>query len=238
MANLVKPHPFAVDPWYYHVYSDFTNEDQLDAIGIDTVTDSGTVTVGDAAAGILALVPSDGTVADNDEAYFASPNECWKYAAGKPITFRASVQFTEANTDDANIGVGLANAVAANLLVDDGAGFRTSGSIAAFLKVDGETVWRCVSRCNATLNSTTTSITAGGSSYQLLEIEIVDGFGANFAVVFKIDREYCRDSNGVIIRHVLPYASATEMQMFLAVKNGGATLETLNCDWWSCSQTR
>jgi hypothetical protein len=237
MANLVKPHWNALDPYYFHVFSDWIN-DQSDIEAIDTITDTGTVTIGDAAGGIVALVPSDGTVADNDEAYVATPNEVFKFAAGKPIWCEAYVQFTEANTDDANVAFGMANAVAANLLVDDGAGLRTSGSIIAFLKVDGETVWRCVSRCNATLNSTTSTATAGGAAYQRLQIECVDRDPTYFTVVFKVDDQYCKDTNGSVIRHTLPFASSTEMSLFLGVKNGGANLETLNCDWWSASQTR
>ena len=53
-----------------------------------------------------------------------------------------------------------------------------------------------------------------------------------------MDGQYCKDSNGYVIRHTIPYASATEMQAFLAVKNGGANLETLNCDYISVRQTR
>lgn len=238
MANLVKPHPFAVDPWYFHIFSDFTNEDQLDAIGVDTITDVGTVTIGDAVGGILALVPSDATVVDNDEAYFATPNEVFKFAAGKPLFAVAYLQFSEAATNAANVAFGVANAVAADLLVDNGAGLRVTGSYAALVKVDGETVWRCISRNGSTLNSTTSATTAGGSAYQHLEIEVVDRDSLNCTVVFKVDRHYCRDTNGVIIKHTLPLASATEMQMFVGVKNGSASLETLNVDWWSCSQTR
>ena len=237
MANLVKPHWNALDPYYFHIFSDFI-DDQSDIVAVDTITDTGTVTIGDAVGGIVALVPSDGTVADNDEAYLATPNEVFKFAAGKPIWCEAYVQFTEANTDDANIAFGMANAVAANLLVDNGAGFRTSGSIIAFLKVDGETVWRVVSRCNATLNNTLTTITAGGAAYQRLQIECVDRDPTYFKVMFKIDDQYARGTDGRVIEHILPFASATEMQLFLGVKNGDTNLETLNCDWWSASQTR
>src|SRR3954462_13666997 len=86
------------------------------------LTDSGTASVGDAAGGILALVASDGTVADNDEAYARTTNELFKFANNKPLLFEARLQFPEANTDDANVLVGLIDAAAANTIVDDGAG--------------------------------------------------------------------------------------------------------------------
>jgi len=37
-----------------------------------TLTDSGTAAVGDEVGGVVTLSPSDGTVADNDEAYIAT----------------------------------------------------------------------------------------------------------------------------------------------------------------------
>src|SRR5215207_3884298 len=85
----------------FYVWNDF-EKDQGDLDWVDTATDSGTVSVGDAANGIMALVASDGTVADNDEAYAATPNELFLVAAGRQLHFMADVQFTEANTDDAN----------------------------------------------------------------------------------------------------------------------------------------
>ena len=131
----------------FHIFNDF-EKDQADTDWIDTITDSGTVTIGDAASGIAALVPSDGSVADNDEAYFATANELFLVNTTRSLYFRALIQFTEANTDDANIAVGFQNAVAANTLVDDGAGLRTTGNWFSIFKVDGETVWRANCRGN------------------------------------------------------------------------------------------
>ena len=89
----------------FTIQDDFTR-DVDSADWVTTISDLGSVAVGDAASGILALVPSDGTVADNDETYVESANEVFKFTADKPLLFEARVQFTEANTDDANILVG------------------------------------------------------------------------------------------------------------------------------------
>lgn len=204
------------------------------------VSDSGTIAGGDAANGILTLTPSDGTVADNDEAYLKASNETFLVAAGKPLYGECRLQFTEINTDDANVAFGFANAVAANLIVDDGAGLRTSGSILAIYKVDGETVWRCVSRNSGASEVTITqsTTTAGGSSYQRLQIEVVDVRGTTATVVFKVDGIHLKDSNNVTIKHEITIASQTEMQPFVGVKNGGANLETVLVDWIVAGQTR
>ena len=114
-------------PWLLAQRNQFTIQDDFlrdvdSADWVTTLTDSGTASVGDAVGGVIALVPSDGTVADNDEAYIESANEVFKFAADKPLLFEARVQFTEAATNAANILVGLLDAVGANSLVDNGGG--------------------------------------------------------------------------------------------------------------------
>jgi len=225
----------------FTIQDDFTR-DVDSADWVTTLTDSGTASVGDAAGGILALVPSDGTVADNDEAYVESANEVFKFAADKPLLFEARVQFTEANTDDANILVGVMDAVGANSLLDNGAGPPRSYSGAVFFKVDGGTVWQ-----TETSNSTTQTTnelsasnvnnlskkaqTAGGAAYQVLRIEYMPYSSTNAYVSFFVDGVLCA-------QHDYIFTSATEMQIALGVKNGGANNETLNVDYVACTQSR
>jgi hypothetical protein len=225
----------------FSVTDDFTR-DVDSADWATTLTDSGTASVGDAAGGILAIVPSDGTVADNDEAYVESANEVFRFTADKPALFEARVQFTEANTDDANVLVGLMDAVGANALVDDGAGPKSSYSGAVFFKVDGGTVWQA-----ETSNSTTQTtneltaanvnnlakraVTAGGAAYQTLRIEYMPYSATNAYVSFFVD--------GVLVaQHDYIFTSATEMQIVFGVKNGSANNETLSVDYVSCTQSR
>ncbi len=235
--NLVKAPSLIQDPYYFRIESDFI-DDVISSIWVSTLTDSGTASVGDVTGGILAVVPSDGSVADNDEGYVASANAVFLLAAGKPIYGESLIKYAEANTNAANIAFGFASGVAANLLVDDGGGMRTSGSVIAIYKVDGETVWRCVSRSSTTVTVTQSTTTAGGSSYQTLSIEVVDRDPVYCTVVFKVDGQYLRDVNNQVIRHSLPFASASQMQLFVGVKNGSTSLETLNVDYIGAAQTR
>lgn len=238
MANILRFPRELTQIDQFGVFSDFA-EDQLDALFVDTITDTGTVLMGDAAGGVATLTPSDGTVADNDEAYLASANEVFLVAAGKPIYAAASLKFAEANTDDANIAFGLQNAVGANSIVDDGAGLKVSGSCIGIFKVDGGTVWKCVSSINGTSTVSTSTATAGGTAFQKLEIEVIDFTGTQMKVVFKLDGIPLKDSTtGLDIVHTIAVASATEMQLFAGVKNGGANLETLNVDWMGAWQLR
>lgn len=205
-----------------------------------TLTDLGSATINDAAGGILALDPSDVTVADNDEAYIGSVSEAFLFANDKPLLFEARVQFTEANTDDANIIVGVKDAVAANTLLDDGGGPAASYSGAVFFKQDGQTVWSVETSIAGT--QTTTQLTAansldglaktaGGASYQTLRIEFEPFSSTQANVLFWID-------DVLVAKHIFTYTSATEMQAFAGVKNGDTNLETLNVDYIACYQLR
>jgi len=209
---------------------------------VTTLTDSGTASVGDAVGGVIALVPSDGTVADNDEAYIESANEVFKFAADKPLLFEARVQYAEAATNAANILVGLLDAVGANSLQDNGGGPPSSYSGALFFKVDGGTRWQ-VETSNSTTQTTddlvSTNVnnlskktqTAGGSAYQTLRIEYMPYSSTNAYVSFFIDGVLC-------CQHDYIFTSATEMQIGIGVKNGGANNETLNVDYVVCTQER
>lgn len=222
----------------FFVFDDF-EKDQSDLWAIDTITDSGSVAIGDAANGIATLTPSDGTVADNDEVYLATPNELFLIAANRSLYARARLKFVETASGVYNAAFGFASAVAANLIVDDGAGMRASGNIVCLEKRDGETVWRLTTRNGSAATSTASTRTAGGSSYQKLEIFVKDYDGTNVWVSAKVDDEYLRDSNNLVIRHALAVASSTEMQLFAGAKLGAITNnDTLLLDYWYGAQTR
>lgn len=246
MANITRFTRPLWDLETFYVFDDFTY-DQTDLFWVDTITDTGTVGIGDTENGVALLTPSDGSVADNDETYFATSNELFLVEANRSLYARGKIQFAEANTDDANIVFGFMSAVAANAIVDDGAGLRITGNWFAIYKVDGETVWRCNSR-NGTGTGSGTALgiqsltTAGGTSYQTLEIFVHDfDGGTNVEVTYKVDGVYLRDANAngnPVIVHRILIASSTEMQLFFGVKNGFTNLETLSVDYAYGAQTR
>lgn len=203
-----------------------------------TVTDGGSIAVAtDVAGGAIRL--TNDTAANNDEIYVASANANYILAAGKNLYGEARIQFTESNTDDANIAFGFASSVAADLIVDDGAGLRTSGTILAIYKVDGGTKWICVSRNGSTVYTNTSSTTAGGSAFQTLGVEVVELLGTTATIVFKCDGEILRDgTTGQPIRHQLPYSGATAMQVFVGQKNGSANNELTTVDYIGVVQAK
>lgn len=209
-------------------------------------TDSGTAAVGDAAGGVITLTASDGTVADNDEVYLHSTNELFLFASGAPLFVEARLNFTEANTDDANMMFGVANAVAANHLVDDGAGPLASYSGAVFYKVDGQTYWT-VENSDSTTQKTTAldgshesvigspfaaSAQTAGGGYQTLRIEWIPKSSTKADVLFWID-------GAPVAKHTdQAYANATEMAVVFGVKNGGENNESMLVDYVGAYQYR
>lgn len=194
--------------------------------------DDGSAAVIDGAGGLLELVPSDETPADNDEAYVKGTHESFQFAPRKPIVLEARLQFTEAGGDDANIIVGLVADAGADSLQDDGGGPPASYTGVVFFKVDGETVWNCEHSQAANQVTTVTEKTAGGSDYQTFRIEFRPITPTAADVVFFIDGVEVAKHSG------FDYSGAAAMQPILGVKNGGANAETLLCDYLFAFQAR
>jgi hypothetical protein len=222
----------------HSICDDFYSEDTN--TWTTTTGDGGTSTVGDSAGGVVALTPSDGTPLDNDEIYFLT-KEVYLFAAGKPIKMTSRVQYAEAATNAANVYVGLASGVAANFLVDNGAGPATSFSGCGFFKVDGGTRWNVMFSLGSTQNKVELTAgnslngvaqVAGGASYQKLEVEVVPTTSALCDVFFRID------DSVVYVMKDQTFTSATEMSAVYALKNGSATPETLNVDLHISAQKR
>lgn len=224
----------------FYIFNDF-DADQLDAIAVDTVSDTGTVLMGDEANGVATLTPSDGTVADNDEVYLATPNEVFIFAANRSIYGRARIRFTETAAGVYNVAFGFQNAVGADSIIDNGGTniVKTSGSTLAICKKDTESVWTAVSACNGTATLTKSTRAAVGSTWYELEIICSDWDGVSMQVSFRVDGEYLKDSNGNLIRHTVAIANATEMQMWVGAKLGAAANnDTTKIDYWYGAQTR
>ena len=239
MANLARFCRPLHDLDTVFVFDDFVF-DQSDITAIDTITDSGTVLMGDDINGVATLTPSDGTVGDNDEVYLATPNEIFRFGTNRAIYGRWKLRYTEVTANKFNVAVGFQNAVGANSIIDDGGGLKVSGSTLGIYKIDGsDSLLRVVSSCNGTSTVTTTNKTVAAATDYVFEIECVDWDGVSMQVSFKVDGEYLKDSSNVVIKHTVAIASSTEMQMFAGGKLGAATNnDTVLLDYWYGAQTR
>jgi len=204
----------------------------------DTSGDSGAAwSVASATGGVATGVTG---ATDNNEAYLHSTAGQFKLANDKPLTAEAYLQFAEANTDAANVFFGLADAIGANTLVDDGGGMKTSFSGAAFYKVDGELNWRVIYSNGATqtiveLNAENSydrlAKTAGGAAYQQLRIELSPRNNA-------VDAKFFIDGTLVYKMSGKSISSATLMDAGFGVKAGSSNEETLNVDYALAYQLR
>lgn len=189
--------------------------------GYATVSDGGTIANIDGAGGVLSIATD---VNDNDESYVSSITEVFLFSTTKNLYFEARVKLTEANTDDANIIVGLSDTVAANSLLDNGAGPMASYDGAVIFKVDGGTVWQGEAS-NAATQDTDTDIGAfSDATWTKLGILYDFNDGVTATVTFYIDGV----SGGSVD---LTIAGLAEMHILLGVKAGDTNAETLLVDY-------
>jgi len=195
------------------------------------------VSIGASAPGGTVVLTTGAT--DNNEAAVATTNSPFKMADDKPLFYETRLQYTEANLDDANLFAGFANGInSADMLSDNGAGPKASFSGAGIYKVDGETVWRCVSSKGATQTVTQSTRAAGGGTPQTIRVEIQSVDPATAEVTFYVDDDPLRDVNGNVIKHVVAFASAVAMQAGVYAKAGGGTSEVVNVDYVAVYQLR
>lgn len=219
---------------FFDDLEDYVTGDRFTAIAADA---GASVARTDAASGRVALTTG---ATDNNEAYLGTSQELFLFAANKPLAFEARVQYAEANTDDANVFIGLMDAVAANAIVDDGGGPKASFSGAGFYKVDGGTRWQVISSIATTRTTTDLTAvntlnkaaqTAGGNSFQVFRIEFQPTSSTVADVRFYID-------GVLVVVHQMTFTSATEMDAVIGVKAGSANSEVVTVDYIACYQTR
>lgn len=204
-------------------FDDFFNYDDTASVGKWAETHDGTPATGesDAVNGVLSMATG---ATDNNETYIASIAECWKFQADKRLFFEARVKLTEANTDDANIIVGLSDTVGADSLLDDGAGPMASYDGAVFFKVDGGTVWQAETSNAGTQDTDTNAGAFTSASWHKLSIYYDYNDGTTAQVYFYVD--------GVLGATLdLTIAGLEEMHILLGAKAGDANAETLLVDY-------
>mgnify|MGYP001574456471 FL=1 len=216
----------------------FVTGDRWTPLTTDSSSASTLVIVDLATAGGVLEITQDAT--DNDEIYFVPTIKSFLIAADKQLYFEARIQYTEGATDDNNVMVGWLSTGAANTLIDDGGGPVASATMAVIYKIDGGTVWRCRSQIGAAVGKTDTisDSTAGGSAYQVLGVEVNPYSSTKAKVIYTIDGNPLRETNGDAITHDLTYTNAVAMGPFFGVKNGSATAEVTLCDYIAAFQDR
>lgn len=195
------------------------------ATGADAA--AGTAAVSDAHGGVLVLTCAG---ADNNYVVVSTTQEVFALALGRKLLFQARVKFTEANTDDANIFVGLSEDGSATILGDDAAGPPATYDGIGFHKLDGGTTW--IVECSN--GSTQTTYGTGESaptrrSGEWTDLAIVVSEYNTAGTAAYVDFYV----NGVCVAHQVSVtlSGLGEMHAVCAVKNGGANAESLLVDF-------
>lgn len=220
------------DPGNYFLFqSDFRTIDTTATTGDWAVVKDGVVATPsllDAAGGVVSVATD---INNNDEIYVSSMAENWLFAPSKPLWFEARLALTEANVDDANIIVGLSDTVAANSLLDNGAGPMASYDGAVWFKVDGGTVWQ-FETSNAGTQVTTASAGAflSNTFYRVgFVYDPADGVTGSIT-------PYLNGVEGTA--QAITIAGLEEMHILFGAKAGGGAVETLRVDYVQCLAVR
>ena len=229
--------------------SDFTAADciaEWTTVEGDATADVALATGANLVGGQITMIV---TTTDNQECYIHS-QELFDFGpgglAGKSIVAECRLKYTEIATDDANLVFGLASAVAANDLIDDGLGPKAAYSGALIYKVDGGTVWKAEASVNggATQYGGTSTQGSGGGVWQTLRIETHPLTATRCDVSFLIDPNGgsnfipLKDANLIPLKYEMDITTTTEMSLMAGLKNGGANTETVYIDYMHAVQIR
>ena len=193
-------------------------------------TNSGTAASLAVTAGIvgqLQIESSDGTIVAEDETYVGSTKTSWILAPTSKLWFEARVKFTEANTDDANIIVGLSSIYTANIVQDAGGGPAADYDGIVFFKVFGGTVWQGETSVATSQTTTASLATRASGTWTRVGFKVDGTASAGFYI------------DGVLISTHTAYLPTAAMGLIFGVKSGtNDKHEKLYVDWVRVGQLR
>ncbi len=209
--------------------------------GWTTVTaGGGTAAVNDGNGGILTLAPTDSTL--NREVYVKGSHQLFTFAANQPMMCEAFLQYSEANTNKANIAFGFMSSVGAASMQDNTGEPKTNFSGAVIYKVPGGTQWKTCSSIGTTQTVSQSDTTAGGSAYVRLRIEVMPVSSTLAEVTYYVNGIQLKTSGGrpgtSLIKDQMTYTGALSMAVFMCCKNGSTTAESLLVDYVGCEYLR
>lgn len=185
---------------------------------------------------------------NNNEAEIFTTNAVFNFLADQPLSLECLIKYSEANTDDANVGFGLCATTGANLLLDDGGGPSLGTDGCCIYKVDGETLWRAYSVVSSGTAKAHQSIKSSSTSHwQRLGIDIDPVSSTECHITYRVGSVTSPQGNDLLIndttlklpqkiKHVWDISgTVAEMSAFLYVKAGGSNSEVVSVDYagWS-----
>jgi hypothetical protein len=204
-----------------------------------TSTASGASAAGaDGEGGILQLV---GTTSANDYAYVKTTQKCFKIVNNNPLYCEAFIQFSEADTNKANVMFGFSSSVVAGMIANSTGEPQSTFDGAVIYKVNGATVWNTKSSQSTTSpGKSISTTTAGGTAYQRLLIVIEPVSSTVAEITYYVNGIQLQVSGARNpIKDNLTYTGITNMNFFVGLKQTStSTAETINVDYMAAGQLR
>lgn len=191
-----------------------------------------TVAIASAASNHCGVLTIATGASSNNEAWVATTNPLVLLAAGHAFYAEALVEYAEVGTNNAQVAFGLADSFGTGLLGNTGTpSISNTGSI--IYKITGGTTWGAYSKNGSTtFTSAGIAVAAPDTAYHTLGIlgRVVDT--SNYELTYFVDGMPLLDTSTRPnkIKHLLPYASAVNMNLGFYVKTATTSALTLNVD--------
>lgn len=235
MSRAINMPPGAATlPLTHGIVDDFTYD-----LGGWTDGGDGAIAFPDIAGGDISL--TTGTTANNEH-YRHTTAKTFLPATNKPLVFESSASFVDASGATGAVAFGVTSKAGANLIADGGLSVA-SGSQTSFLfvKLTGESNWRCYSKVGSTELSTLLSATnsdnesgvaqSPSSTKQKFRIELTPN-ATDCLVAFLID-------DTVVCYHTISLSGAVVAACVPGyLKTTNTTEQTLAVDYVQCWQAR
>jgi hypothetical protein len=210
------------------------------ARGLDTTNAWATVlsagATATAAGGVVTLTNASHNA--NDEAYLSSAQALFAPGANHSCYLTAYLQFTEQNTNQANVFFGLMSSVATGAFVTGNGGLRTTGAAIGIYKKGGTSAWVAHAQNPAGVSAPLDDLSttpSGGSIYTKLEIEITAQLGNTAEIAYRVDNVLLRynNNNQQVIKHQIDLTSLAAAQLCVLLRAGttATSAEVLNVDY-------
>jgi hypothetical protein len=206
-----------------------------------TKSSSFTVAAGNSTGGICIIT---GDTSANDYGYVGTTNKILSITNNYPIYIETMLQYTEQNTNAANVMFGVSSAA----LTSNGMQATSTGeppsswSGAVIYKVNGGTMWKTKSSVGSTSPGASQSNTVAGTSsataQQWLGISIEPVSATIAEVTYYVDGQQLYVANQITpIKDQLTYTGAAQMAVFVGLmQTSTVNAEILNVDYVAYEQ--
>lgn len=208
-------------------------------------TSGGTFTTVAASSGTTAADDTGGTdqvklttaATLNDYQGVKSTKQNFLMNSGTAMYSETYLNFTSQSSNNATVGAGFTSdpTTFASSTADPSGSY--SGAI--IYRLSGDTSWRCQSSNGSTKTTSQSSNAPCADGYHVLRVDIVNWDSAtNAQVIYTVDNQLLKDSNGQVIRHTVAFSGLVKMGIFAQTVAASANAQVCNVDYMGAGKFR